>query len=869
MRHRGIVYDVGTEFPNGRSTRTDFDPAVVRREIGIIGDDLHCTAVRVCGHDPARLGEAAGYALEQGLAVWFSPLLIDATQDETLRYLAECSRVAEELRRQYPGIVFVVGNELSFYMKGILPGEDVHSRIGSFISVRGQLRHLLSGRRWPGGALNAFLSRAVATVRSEFGGSITYGSGPWERADWRLFDIVGVNYYRDAGNAKTYRKGLARYYAHGKPVAVTEFGCCTYEGADDRGAVGWAIIDTSRERRSVRDGFARSEGTQSRYLSELLTLFMEEPIDAAFVFQFARLQPPHLRRPRVRPRHGELRNRQSAPRRETRLALSGDALGAETLVSDRRRSLLRVIRRCASLRLPGGQSTSGEAVGSGRITDATAGGGPGPIRGSRPPSPSPIPFCTCRPDLYGAFVSGGVILMAETITDKTVCVVGLGYVGLPLAEAFAAHLRTIGFRRDQKKVDEPNGTPGNRIEATTDPSKIREADFVIIAVPTPVTRSKDPDFEPVVSASQTVGENLKPGAIVVLESTVYPGASEEFMIPALEAASGLVCGKDFFIGYSPERINPGDEAHDLPHIFKIVAGQDEATTDALCDLYGLVTNVYRAPDIRTAEAAKVIENVQRDLNIALMNELSMLFARLGLDTNEVLEGRGHEVELPRVPPRARRRPLHPRRPLLPRAAGQAGPAAGRAVLDAAVHALVVGDFDAAAGVVAHRHPAPAAPADRQALQQRGAFAGGAGGAIGAVRGGIAQQQLLVGLVLVPADVAGVGVADQRDPLLARHELVASSCRWRRGVRGGGRRRTRRRSGGCAGCAAPASAAAASRPARPCGAPVRTRTGNSSPSALNCCTVARAEPVRANRVNRCRMACCTPVSGSSTTLPAGS
>lgn len=292
MRYRGIVYDVGTEFSHGRSTRTDFDPAVVRREIEIIRDDLHCNAIRVCGHDLARLGETAEYALAQGLTVWFSPILIDATQDETLRYLAEGSRVAEVLRRQNDDIVFVAGNELSFYMKGILPGEDVYSRIGSFISVRGQLRHLLSGRRWPGRALNAFLSRAVATVRGEFGGSITYGSGPWERADWRLFDIVGVNYYRDAGNAKKYRKGLARYYAHGKPVAITEFGCCTYEGADDRGAVGWAIVDTSKERQSVRGGFVRSEETQSRYLSELLTLFMEEPIDAAFVFQVASYNLP-------------------------------------------------------------------------------------------------------------------------------------------------------------------------------------------------------------------------------------------------------------------------------------------------------------------------------------------------------------------------------------------------------------------------------------------------------------------------------------------------------------------------------------------------------------------------------------------------
>ncbi len=138
-----------------------------------------------------------------------------------------------------------------------------------------------------GRALNAFLSKAVASVPDRFGGRITYGSDPWETVDWGLFDIVSVNYYRDAGNAKTNRPGLARYYAHSKPVAVTEFGCCTYEGADRKGAAGWNIVDTSGDRRSIRGRFVRSEETQSRYLSELLTLFMEEPIEAAFVFQFA------------------------------------------------------------------------------------------------------------------------------------------------------------------------------------------------------------------------------------------------------------------------------------------------------------------------------------------------------------------------------------------------------------------------------------------------------------------------------------------------------------------------------------------------------------------------------------------------------
>lgn len=220
------------------------------------------------------------------------------------------------------------------------------------------------------------------------------------------------------------------------------------------------------------------------------------------------------------------------------------------------------------------------------------------------------------------------------------CVIGLGYVGLPLAEDFSRHLRTIGYRRDQKKVDELNTMPENRIEATTDPRRIKEADFVIIAVPTPVTKAKDPDLEPVISASEIVGRNLKKGAVVVLESTVYPGVTEDIMGPILERESGLRCGKDFKIGYSPERINPGDEAHILKNITKIVSAMDRQSLDQLSALYGLITNVYRAPDIKTAEAAKVIENIQRDLNIALMNELSMIFYRLGIDTEEVLKAAG-------------------------------------------------------------------------------------------------------------------------------------------------------------------------------------------------------------------------------------
>lgn len=230
-------------------------------------------------------------------------------------------------------------------------------------------------------------------------------------------------------------------------------------------------------------------------------------------------------------------------------------------------------------------------------------------------------------------------MTAKKSHPPTVCVVGLGYVGTPLAEAFSLHLPTIGFDIDKKKVS-GLAASGSMVQATTDPLRIREADVVMICVPTPVTKAKDPDLGPVRSATATIGKNLKAGAIVVLESTVYPGVTEEIVVPVLEYESKKECGKDFFVGYSPERINPNDDLHTLDKITKIVSGMDAATTDRLVELYSLVTNVYRAPDIRTAEAAKVIENIQRDLNIALMNELSLIFSRMGLDTRAVLEAAG-------------------------------------------------------------------------------------------------------------------------------------------------------------------------------------------------------------------------------------
>lgn len=242
-------------------------------------------------------------------------------------------------------------------------------------------------------------------------------------------------------------------------------------------------------------------------------------------------------------------------------------------------------------------------------------------------------------------------MVPEELKEKIVCVVGLGYVGLPLAQAFSKHLKTIGFEVNQDKVNQINSLKENEnLSCTSDPASIEEADFVLICVPTPVAKSKEPDLSYVRSAAEVVGRHLKKGAIVVLESTVYPGVTEEIVASVLERESDLRCGIDFKVGYSPERINPGDDEHSLDRITKIVAGMDEETTRGLSSLYGLITTVYQAKDIRTAEAAKVIENVQRDLNIALMNELSMIFEKMGLETSAVLEAAGTKWNFHRYSP---------------------------------------------------------------------------------------------------------------------------------------------------------------------------------------------------------------------------
>ena len=238
---------------------------------------------------------------------------------------------------------------------------------------------------------------------------------------------------------------------------------------------------------------------------------------------------------------------------------------------------------------------------------------------------------------------------------RTIAVVGLGYVGLPLAVEFGKRFRTIGIDLSAEKVAcykehfDPTGEVSTEdlkaatlLEMGTDPSALREADFVIVAVPTPVDDAHQPDFSPLVSSSRAVGQNLKQGAIVVYESTVYPGATEEVCIPILEQYSGRKWKTDFFVGYSPERINPGDKERTVTKIVKVVSGDTPETLATVTEIYGSViqAGVFPASCIKVAEAAKVIENTQRDLNIALMNELAIIFDKIGIDTLEVLQAAG-------------------------------------------------------------------------------------------------------------------------------------------------------------------------------------------------------------------------------------
>ncbi len=258
------------------------------------------------------------------------------------------------------------------------------------------------------------------------------------------------------------------------------------------------------------------------------------------------------------------------------------------------------------------------------------------------------------------------MVTAEQIISRQakIALVGLGYVGLPLAAAFGRQADVIGLDISARKIEQLKTgydatgelssaeLAATRIDYTSDPARLKEAAFIIVTVPTPIDNNKRPDLTPVISASRSIGRNLAAGSIVVFESTVYPGVTEEICVPLLEEESGLKCGVDFKVGYSPERINPGDKVHTVDKIIKVVAGQDADTLNTVAGVYELVVTagVHRASSIRVAEAAKVIENTQRDLNIALMNELALIFGRLGIPTRDVLEAAGTKWNFLRFTP---------------------------------------------------------------------------------------------------------------------------------------------------------------------------------------------------------------------------
>ncbi|HKE65087.1 MAG TPA: hypothetical protein VKB59_10630 [Micromonosporaceae bacterium] len=294
MRNYGINYDTGLT-AEGDCTRKHFDDAVVQRELQIIATDLHATAVRVSGDDPERLARAGEHALAAGLELWFSPIPINLEPGELAHYLARFANDAEQLRRAYEGrVVLVLGCEISLWCVGFMPGgTSVLDRIAAVTdpdlpSKPDVMAELASGLE----RARDMLRDVVPVAREQFAGPITYAAGPWESVDWDLFDVVSVDAYRYASNAARYRDELHAYRRFGKPVAITEFGCCTYRGAADRGGMGWMIVDVSSDPPVIPATYERDEEEQVTHLRDMLAVYEAEDVDSAFWFTFAGFETP-------------------------------------------------------------------------------------------------------------------------------------------------------------------------------------------------------------------------------------------------------------------------------------------------------------------------------------------------------------------------------------------------------------------------------------------------------------------------------------------------------------------------------------------------------------------------------------------------
>lgn len=289
MRGKGINYDTGFT-PAGQMSRPDWDPAQVEREIQVIAGELHCTAVRISGGDPERLSTAADFAAAAGLEVWFAPFPCELSQDETRAMLLDCADRAERLRQTGADVVFVAGCELSLFGSGFMPGETFAERMTAFGRVD------LAGVQ---AQLSEYLGSVASDARRHFGGNLTYAAGPWEDLDWSPLDIVAVDGYRDASNRDAFPYIIKRLFRHGKPVVITEYGCCTYAGAADRGGMGWAIIDHKADPVRLDGDYVRDEDEQVRYLTELHAIFEAQGVDSAFWFTFAGFRLVHREDPRT------------------------------------------------------------------------------------------------------------------------------------------------------------------------------------------------------------------------------------------------------------------------------------------------------------------------------------------------------------------------------------------------------------------------------------------------------------------------------------------------------------------------------------------------------------------------------------------
>jgi hypothetical protein len=288
MRGKGINYDTG--FMPGNRSRPCFDPAVVAAEIRVIARELGCTAIRISGADPERIDTAAQAAAAEGLEVWFSPFPVEVPPGDLIGLLRDCADRAERLRRDGASVVLVIGCELTLFNPGYLPGTFFYDRIRRL--ARPGPRQLAAFARLPK-RLNAFLGEAAVAARGRFGGPLTYASGTWEPVDWSRFDIVSVDAYRDARNARSFRGDLRKRFAHGKPVVATEFGCCAYAGAAGRGGLGWDIAEYDEAGvPTIKGEYERDESEQVRYMREVNQVFVEEGLDLAFWFTFAGYDMP-------------------------------------------------------------------------------------------------------------------------------------------------------------------------------------------------------------------------------------------------------------------------------------------------------------------------------------------------------------------------------------------------------------------------------------------------------------------------------------------------------------------------------------------------------------------------------------------------